>query len=332
MTPREKLEAREAQFLSPYAAKSAESRGRAVKEEPCEIRTDFQRDRDRIIHSKAFRRLKHKTQVFLSPAGDHYRTRLTHTLDVAQIARTISRALDLNEDLTEAIALGHDLGHTPFGHAGERTLDHLCPEGFRHNEQSLRVVNVLERKGGLNLTQEVRDGILCHTGDKMPQTLEGKIVRFADKIAYINHDIDDAVRGGVMREEDIPDEYSKILGKGHSKRINSLIRSIIRASEGKPDIAMEPEVFEAMMGLRRYMFDNVYLNDYAKNEEKKSFNVISSLFKLYSENPEFIPESVREISCSEDNMIVVRDTIAGMTDRYALSLFDKYFVPKSWRG
>ena len=332
MTPREKLEAREAQFLSPYAAKSAESRGRAVKEEPCEIRTDFQRDRDRIIHSKAFRRLKHKTQVFLSPAGDHYRTRLTHTLDVAQIARTISRALDLNEDLTEAIALGHDLGHTPFGHAGERTLDHLCPEGFRHNEQSLRVVNVLERKGGLNLTQEVRDGILCHTGEKMPQTLEGQVVRFADKIAYINHDIDDAVRGGIMREGDIPEEYSKILGHGHSKRINSLIRSIIRASEGKPDIAMEPEVFEAMMGLRRYMFDNVYLNDYAKNEEKKSFNVISSLFSLYSESPELIPESVREISCSEDNMIVVRDTIAGMTDRYALSLFDKYFVPKSWRG
>lgn len=332
MTPREKLEAREEQFLSPYAAKSSQSRGRAVKEEQCEIRTDFQRDRDRIIHSKAFRRLKHKTQVFLAPAGDHYRTRLTHTLDVAQIARTISRALDLNEDLTEAIALGHDLGHTPFGHAGERTLDHLCPEGFRHNEQSLRVVNVLERKGGLNLTQEVRDGILCHTGDKMPQTLEGKVVRFADKIAYINHDIDDAVRGGVMREEDIPGKYSKILGSGHSKRINSLIRSIIRASEGKPDIAMEPEVFEAMMGLRRYMFDNVYLNDYAKNEEKKSFNVISSLFSLYSENPELIPESVREISCSEDNMIVVRDTIAGMTDRYALSLFDKYFVPKSWRG
>ena len=322
MTPREKLEAREEQFLSPYAAKSGQSRGRAVKEEQCEIRTDFQRDRDRIIHSKAFRRLKHKTQVFLSPAGDHYRTRLTHTLDVAQIARTISRALDLNEDLTEAIALGHDLGHTPFGHAGERTLDHLCPEGFRHNEQSLRVVNVLERKGGLNLTQEVRDGILCHTGDKMPQTLEGKVVRFADKIAYINHDIDDAVRGGVMREEDIPEEYSKVLGGSHSKRINSLIRSIIRASDGKPDIAMEPEVFEAMMGL----------NDYAKNEEKKSFNVISSLFKLYSENPELIPESVREISCSEDNMIVVRDTIAGMTDRYALSLFDKYFVPKSWRG
>ncbi|MBE7031607.1 MAG: deoxyguanosinetriphosphate triphosphohydrolase [Ruminococcaceae bacterium] len=332
MTPREKLEQREEQYLSPYAAKSAHSRGRAQKEEQCEIRTDFQRDRDRIIHSKAFRRLKHKTQVFLSPAGDHYRTRLTHTLDVAQIARTISRALDLNEDLTEAIALGHDLGHTPFGHAGERTLDHLCPEGFRHNEQSLRVVNVLERKGGLNLTQEVRDGILCHTGDKMPQTLEGKIVRFADKIAYINHDIDDAVRGGVMREEDIPEEYSKILGYGHSKRINSLIRSIIRASENRPDITMEPEVFEAMMGLRRYMFDNVYLNDYAKSEEKKSFNVISSLFTLYSENPELIPESVREISCSEDNMIVVRDTIAGMTDRYALSLFDKYFVPKSWRG
>ncbi len=332
MTPREKIEQREKQYLSPYAAKSAETGGRVTKEELCDLRTEFQRDRDRIIHSKAFRRLKHKTQVFLSPEGDHYRTRLTHTLEVAQIARTVSRALDLNEDLTEAIALGHDLGHTPFGHAGERTLDHLCPEGFRHNEQSLRVVNVLERKGGLNLTQEVRDGILCHTGDKMPQTLEGKVVRFADKIAYINHDIDDAVRGGVMKAEDIPKEYSDILGRTHSKRIDSLISSIIRASEGKPDIIMEDEIFEAMMGLRRYMFENVYLNDYAKEEEKKSFNVLSSLFEMYIQNPRLIPQGVRDISCSEDNMIVVRDHIAGMTDRYALSLYEKYFIPRSWRG
>ncbi len=332
MTVREKIEQREALILSPYAVFSKDTVGRAHPEEACDIRTEFQRDRDRIIHSKAFRRLKHKTQVFLSPEGDHYRTRLTHTLEVAQIARTISRALGLNEDLTEAISLGHDLGHTPFGHAGERTIASLCPEGFRHNEQSLRVVNVLERKGGLNLTGEVRDGILCHTGDKMPQTLEGKIVRFADKIAYINHDIDDASRGGVMCQKKIPKEFSDILGKTHSARINSLISSIIRASDGKDDIIMEEEVFQAMMGLRKYMFENVYLNDYAKNEEKKSFNVIKSLFGLFLEKPELIPEGIRAISCSEDNMIVVRDYIAGMTDRYALSLFERFFVPKSWRG
>ncbi len=332
MNIREKIEEREKYILSPYAVFSAKTGGRAHREEPSEIRTEFQRDRDRIIHSKAFRRLKHKTQVFLSPEGDHYRTRLTHTLEVAQIARTIARALWLNEDLTEAIALGHDLGHTPFGHAGERTIDHLCPEGFRHNEQSLRVVNVLERKGGLNLTSEVRDGILCHTGDKLPQTLEGKVVRFADKIAYINHDIDDALRGGVMKKEDIPKEFADILGDTHSARIDSLIKSIIRSSDQKPDITMETEVFDAMMGLRKYMFENVYLNDYAKEEEKKSFNVLTSLFEMYIQNPDLIPQGVREISCSEDNMIVVRDHIAGMTDRYALSLFEKYFVPKSWRG
>lgn len=332
MTVREQIEAKEEFYLSPYAVFSSKTAGRARAEEPSEIRTEFQRDRDRIIHSKAFRRLKHKTQVFLSPAGDHYRTRLTHTLEVSQIARTISRALGLNEDLTEAISLGHDLGHTPFGHAGERTIDHLCPEGFRHNEQSLRVVNVLERKGGLNLTAEVRDGILCHTGDKMPQTLEGKVIRFADKIAYINHDIDDAVRGGVITEGDIPAEFSKVLGKSHSARIDSLIKSIIRASHNSPDISMEPEVYEAMMGLRKFMFENVYLNDYARSEEKKSFNVIKSLFELFLENPKLISENVRASSCSTDNMIIVRDHIAGMTDRYALSLYEKYFVPKSWRG
>lgn len=332
MTIRERIEEIEKKTLSPYAVLSSKSAGRARAEEPSEIRTEFQRDRDRIIHSKAFRRLKHKTQVFLSPEGDHYRTRLTHTLEVAQIARTVSRALGLNEDLTEAIALAHDLGHTPFGHAGERTIDHLCPEGFRHNEQSLRVVNVLERKGGLNLTAEVRDGILCHTGDKMPQTLEGRVIRLADKIAYINHDIDDATRGGVMRQEDIPKKFAAILGKTHSERIDSMINGIIRASDGKADITMDAEIYDAMMGLREYMFENVYLNDYAKNEEKKSFNVIKSLFELFMERPELISKSVREISCSEDNMIVVRDHIAGMTDRYALSLFEKYFIPKSWRG
>ena len=332
MTIRERIEEKERKILCPYAVFSADTAGRAHAEVPSEIRTEFQRDRDRIIHSKAFRRLKHKTQVFLSPEGDHYRTRLTHTLEVSQIARTVSRALSLNEDLTEAISLGHDLGHTPFGHAGERTIDYLCPEGFRHNEQSLRVVNVLERKGGLNLTAEVRDGILCHTGDKMPQTLEGKIVRFADKIAYINHDIDDATRAGLMRQDDIPKEFSEVLGRTHSERIDSMINSIIRESEGKPDIAMEPHVFEALMGLREYMFENVYLNDYAKEEEKKSFNVLKSLFELFLENPGLIPEGIREISCSEDNMIVVRDFVAGMTDRYALSLYEKYFVPRSWKA
>lgn len=332
MTVREKIEKREEKMLSPYAVLSKNTAGRAHSEEPCELRTEFQRDRDRIIHSKAFRRLKHKTQVFLSPEGDHYRTRLTHTLEVAQIARTVSRALNLNEDLTEAIALGHDLGHTPFGHGGERTIDALCPEGFRHNEQSLRVVNVLERKGGLNLTAEVRDGILCHTGDKLPHTLEGKIIRFADKIAYINHDIDDAVRGGVIQNSDIPKKFSKVLGFSHSARINSMIKGIILASDGKNDIEMDEEVQEAMMGLRKYMFENVYLNDYAKHEEKKAFNVIKSLFDLFLESPELIPEGIRAISCSEDNMIVVRDYVAGMTDRYALSLYDKFFVPRTWRG
>ncbi len=330
MNLREKFEEREKQYLSPYATLSCESRGRAKDEEKCDMRTDFQRDRDRIIHSKAFRRLKHKTQVFLSPEGDHYRTRLTHTLEVAQIARTVARALDLNEDLTEAIALGHDLGHTPFGHAGERSLDKLCSEGFRHNEQSLRVVNVLERRGGLNLTHEVRDGILCHTGDKMPQTPEGKIVRFADKIAYINHDIDDAVRGGVISESDIPKKFADVLGKDHSERIDTMIKGIINASMEKPDIIMEEEIFNAMMGLRKFMFENVYLNPYAKAEEEKSYGLIKALYELFIENPDFISEGIRKISCSEDIKIIVRDHIAGMTDRYAISLYNKYFVPKSW--
>lgn len=330
MNLREKFEQREKQYLSPFATLSFESQGRAREEEKCDMRTDFQRDRDRIIHSKAFRRLKHKTQVFLSPEGDHYRTRLTHTLEVAQIARTVARALDLNEDLTEAIALGHDLGHTPFGHAGERSLDKLCPEGFRHNEQSLRVVNVLERRGGLNLTHEVRDGILCHTGDKMPQTPEGKIVRFADKIAYINHDIDDAVRGGVISEGDIPKEFADVLGKDHSQRIDTMIKGIISASMEKPDIIMEEDILNAMMGLRKFMFENVYLNPYAKAEEEKSYGLIKALYELFIENPDFISEGIRKISCSEDIKIIVRDHIAGMTDRYAISLYNRYFVPKSW--
>lgn len=330
MNPREKTELKERRTLSKYAVLSSETQGRATAEPLCEIRTEFQRDRDRIIHSKSFRRLKHKTQVFLSPEGDHYRTRLTHTLEVAQIARTVSRALDLNEDLTEAIALGHDLGHTPFGHAGERALDKICVGGFRHNEQSLRVVNILERKGGLNLTHEVRDGILCHTGDKMPQTLEGKIVRFADKIAYINHDIDDAVRGGVLKNEDIPKSFTSVLGKTHSERINTLIRSLIFSGEGKSDIIMDSAVYDAMMGLRKFMFERVYTNPYAKHEESKAFGVISALFEKFISEPDLMPEGIRRASCTSDVTTIARDCIAGMTDRYAIALYSKFFVPKGW--
>ncbi len=330
MTLRERIEELEKQTLSPYATLSTSSRGRVREEEECDIRTAFQRDRDRVIHAKAFRRLKHKTQVFLAPEGDHYRTRLTHTLEVSQIARTIAKALFLNEDLTEAIALGHDLGHTPFGHTGENALNALCPQGFHHNEQSLRVVNILERKGGLNLTFEVRDGILCHTGEKAPQTPEGKIVRMADRIAYINHDIDDAIRAKVISEDDIPKEYAEVLGRGHSARINSLIRSMISASTDSPEIKMEQDVYKAMMGLREFMFQNVYKNPYAKSEEGKFYAVVEALFERLSQKPELIPEKVRLASCSDDISVIVRDYIAGMTDRYAVSLFEEIFVPKAW--
>ncbi len=330
MTLREKYEEIERSILSPYAVLSCESGGRAREEEPCDIRTAFQRDRDRVVHSKAFRRLKHKTQVFLAPEGDHYRTRLTHTLEVSQIARTIARALRLNEDLTEAIALGHDLGHTPFGHTGENALNNLCPHGFHHNEQSLRVVNILERKGGLNLTQEVRDGILCHTGPKKPQTLEGKIVRIADRIAYINHDIDDAIRAGALKESDIPKEFSDVLGTGHSGRIDSLIRSITSASWEQNDILMEETADKAMMGLREFMFERVYSNPYAKSEESKFYAVVEALYEKLTQNPSLIPEGIRAASCSGDVAIAARDYIAGMTDRYAVSLFEDIFVPKSW--
>ena len=330
MTLREKFEEREEQTLSEYATLSRDGDLRAKHEEPCDLRTAFQRDRDRILHSKAFRRLKHKTQVFLAPEGDHYRTRLTHTLEVSQIARTIARALFLNEDLTEAIALGHDLGHTPFGHTGEQALNTLCPQGFHHNEQSLRVVNVLERKGGLNLTHAVRDGILCHTGAKKPQTPEGEFVWYADRIAYINHDIDDAVRAGVLTENDIPKEFSDALGVGHSARINSLIRSIVASSEGNPHITMEPEINDVMLRLRKFMFDHVYKNPYAKSEEGKFYAVVEALFEYLMKNPDAIPENIRRASGTGDTMLIVKDYIAGMTDRYAVALFEDIFVPKSW--
>ena len=323
-------EERELTQLAPWAAKAKESRGRQAEETPCDLRTEFQRDRDRIIHSKAFRRLKHKTQVFLSPEGDHYRTRLTHTLEVSQIARTISRALNLNEDLTEAIALGHDLGHTPFGHRGEMVLNELCPSGFRHNEQSLRVVDVLERAGGLNLTYEVRDGILCHTGEKKADTLEGQIVALADKIAYINHDIDDAIRGGVLSGDDIPREFTLILGNTHSGRIDSMIWAVIAESQGKPEISMKPEVYDAMMGLRGFMFRNVYVSSEPKKEEKKADHIITGLYEYYSKNPWAIPQDWAEASATEDTEILTRDYIAGMSDRFAVAKFSEFYIPSFW--
>lgn len=316
--------------LSEKAVKCRESKGRKSYEEPCEIRTDFQRDRDRIVHSKAFRRLKHKTQVFLSPEGDHYRTRLTHTLEVSQIARTIARALRLNEDLTEAIALGHDLGHTPFGHMGERVLDRVCPHGFKHNEQSLRVVDILERQGGLNLTYEVRDGILYHTGGKKASTLEGRVVAIADKVAYINHDIDDAIRGGVLCGNDIPAEYSKVLGDSHSARINTMITAVITSSMERDDIIMEETVYDAMMGLRKFMFENVYVASEPQREEQKAIGIIESLYEAYTKDPEKISGG-KEFDEDEDIHILARDYIAGMSDPYAVAKYTELFIPTFWQ-
>ena len=322
MNIRQQLENNEKLYLSKYAKKSAETKGRQKDEEKCDLRTEFQRDRDRIIHSKAFRRLKHKTQFFVLTSSDHTRTRLTHTLEVSQIARTIARALSLNEDLTEAIALGHDLGHTPFGHAGERSLDEISQRGFKHNEQSLRVVQVLERPGGLNLTAEVMDGIVCHTGDKEPETLEGKIIRIADRIAYINHDIDDSIRSGDLKKEYIPKIYTDILGETHSQRIETMIKSIVKESMDKPDIIMEKEVLDAMMGLRQFMFENVYKSPYAIKEERKSFKIIEALYNKYMENPALITDE--ELS-AEGTDIKITDYIAGMTDDFAVKTYENIF-------
>lgn len=333
LSMREKLEQREHDFLCPYASFSDRSLGRDVYEEPCDIRPIYQRDRDRILHSKSFRRLKHKTQVFLAPEGDHYRTRLTHTLEVSQNARTIARALRLNEDLTEAIALGHDLGHTPFGHAGERALNSICPEGFEHHLQSIRVVELLENHGkGLNLTKEVRDGIVNHQTKGIPMTLEGKIVRLSDKIAYINHDIDDAIRGHIMEEEDIPKEYTDILGHSSRERLNTLIHDIVSCSEEKEDIFMSPAIEAAMFGMRKYMFYNVYTNPKAKGEEIKAESMLKFLFEYYSKNLELLPEEylnmVKEKGQKEAR--VVCDYIAGMTDRFAVAKFKEIAIPRSW--
>ncbi len=328
---RKSVEERESQQLSPYAARSADTRGRKVEEEPCPVRTAYQRDRDRIIHSKSFRRLKHKTQVFIAPEGDHYRTRLTHTLEVGQIGRTIARALCLNEDLTEAIALGHDLGHTPFGHAGEEALDQVYPPGFKHNEQSLRMVEVLAREGkGLNLTWEVRDGILNHTGSVKPATLEGQIVKIADRIAYINHDIDDALRGGIIQLRDLPRECLELFGSTHSDRINIMVTDIIKNSWDKREIAMSQEVWQATQTLRIWLFENVYIGSEAKKEEVKAKRVVQMLYEYYAQHPEELPA---EVICRHDQLDVNRtvvDYIAGMTDRYALKVFQQLFLPIPW--
>ena len=331
MTVREMIEARERASLTPWAAHADESRGRGRAEPEAEDRTCYQRDADRILHSRAFRRLMHKTQVFLQPEGDHYRTRMTHTLEVSRIARTIARALSLNEDLTEAAAMGHDLGHTPFGHAGEAALTEIMGVPFHHNEQSLRVVDKLEKDGrGLNLTYEVRRGILCHSGDELPETLEGQIVRYADRIAYINHDIDDAMRAGLLKNEDIPREISDVLGATHARRINSLVGDIIRTSTGKPAVQMTPEVEKAMLALRAFMFDRVYRNPVAKGEESKARLIIQELYKYYLAHPEKLPEDFQPQLDFEGVPRLVCDYVAGMTDKYAVYKFEEIFVPSGW--
>lgn len=333
MTIREQMEQRELEYLSPYAAKSRESKGRIVQEDQCDIRPVFQRDRDRILHCKAFRRLKQKTQVFLLPKGDHYRTRLTHTLEVSQNARTIAKALRLNEDLVEAISLGHDLGHTPFGHAGEKVLNEVSAHGFSHNEQSLRVVECLEKQGrGLNLTAEVRDGILNHKTSGRPSTLEGQIVRLSDKIAYINHDIDDAIRGNILDEKDIPLNYRQVLGGSTKERLNTMIHNVIINSMDQPAIAMSKEVEEATAGLRKFMFENVYMNPAAKREEEKAMNLIRNLYEYYIIHFDKLPlQYIKMMDTRGDTKDrIVCDYIAGMTDTYAVKKFEEYFVPQSW--
>ena len=334
MTIREQLERREMEYLSSYAALSKNSKGRKTQEPQCDIRPVFQRDRDRILHCKAFRRLKQKTQVFLLPNGDHYRTRLTHTLEVSQNARTIAKALRLNEDLTEAIALGHDLGHTPFGHAGERALNEVNPFGFSHNIQSVRIVERLEKGGrGLNLTWEAVDGILNHKSSGRPKTLEGQIVRLSDKIAYLNHDIDDAIRGGILNEKDIPERFHQILGDTTRKRLNTLIHDVVTNSMDRPEISMSDEVEGAMRDLRAFMFERVYLNPIAKREEKKAIHMIKDLYWFYMENLDEIPKEYQnmqgETGVNKEQMVC--DYIAGMTDTYAVKKFEDYFVPKSWK-
>lgn len=330
MLPRERIMANERLILSEYACKSEDSRGRKVYEKPCDFRTDFQRDRDRIIHCNSFRRLKHKTQVFLIPHGDHYRTRLTHTLEVSQIARTIACALGLNEDLCEAIALGHDLGHTPFGHDGERVLNELLPGGFKHNLQSKRVVEVLEKDGkGLNLTAEVIDGIVAHRGSSAPPiTREGMVVRFSDKIAYINHDIEDAIRGGVIRQEDLPEFPLSVLGKTKSERITSLVRSLVDNSGG---VIQFDELTEKAFGeLRTFMFERVYRAAPTIAEKDKAGNIVKYLYDYFYRNKDEMPRLYVEIAERDGLEVAVGDYISGMTDEYAIDYFSKLCIPKGW--
>ena len=331
MTLRERIEAEERTLLAPGATLAANSLGRERKEQPDEVRTCFMRDRDRIIHCKAFRRLKHKTQVFLSPEGDHYRTRLTHTLEVAQISRTVARALRLNEDLAEAIALGHDLGHTPFGHAGERALSEALGKPFNHNEQSLRVVRLLEKEGkGLNLTKEVLDGILCHTGPKEADTREGRIVRYADRIAYINHDIDDAVRAGVLSAEDIPFDIKLALGSTHSRRIAALVNAMIDYGQKTGEIGMDDRTATVMNDLRDFMFEEVYQNPVAKGEEGKSEAIVRYLYGYFVQDQSRLPAEYWAIADRDGLPTAVCDYIAGMTDRYAVMVYQDLTIPKSW--
>lgn len=329
---KEKTLQKEEMFLSPFAVKSCDTVGRLKAEEPCPMRTDFQRDRDRIIHCKAFRRLKNKTQVFFSPEGDHYRTRLTHTLAVSQVARGIARALSLNEDLTEAIALGHDLGHTPFGHSGERILNKLNPKGFEHNVQSGRVVDFLENGGnGLNLTREVVDGIINHKMKCSPKTLEGKAVSLADRIAYINHDIDDAINGGFITVNDIPKDIVDLLGTSSRQRINTMLLSIFKCSDGKDKVEMEPHVAAATNELRSFMFSRVYNDRTFRIEEEKADRMITALYEYYMKTPEALPEFYLKRLDFDDVDTVLSDYISGMSDMYAVKTFTEIFIPKNWK-
>jgi len=333
-SPREVREALEGQLLSPLASFSARSKGRERDEPECDIRPCYQRDVDRVIYSNTFRRLKHKTQVFLRPEGDHYRTRLTHTLEVSRISRTIARGLQLNEDLTEAIALAHDFGHTPFGHAGERALDEIMGDegGFKHNEQSLRIADKIERSGmGLNLCYEVRDGILCHTGAKKPATLEGNVVRIADRIAYVNHDMDDAIRAGILEESDVPEEIMCALGAKHSERVNTLVLDLITESGKAGEITLSPQIAFVFETFRNFMYENVYLNMKAKSEESKVFGIVNEIFSFYYKTPDELPEDYRRVSIQDGLKRAVSDYISGMTDKYAVHVYEKLFIPEAWQ-
>ncbi|NLO49274.1 MAG: deoxyguanosinetriphosphate triphosphohydrolase [Clostridiales bacterium] len=331
-TCRQQQEEFEEITLAPQAMRSACSAGRKRYEEPCTVRTCYQRDIDRIVHSKAFRRLKHKTQVFLQPEGDHYRTRMTHTIEVMRIARTLARSLRLNEDLAEAIAWGHDLGHTPFGHAGERALDEICPMGFTHNRQSLRVVDTLEKNGkGLNLCMEVRDGILNHTGPSDPHTLEGKIVRLSDRIAYISHDMDDAVRAGILKPSDIPKEIVEATGNNYSGRLNAAIVDVIETSRDSGDVNMSPDMFMIMERFRNFLFERVYRNPVAKGEEIKIKGILEKLYDHYMTNQNLLPADYLSLLEQNNADRIVCDYIAGMTDKYAIYVYDDLFIPEAWQ-